>query len=93
MESITSISGGDSGPSGPSRAQDITIVNNAELRANQLNVLNLTRASRPKNTTKAYDPKQEEFKVSSSCSLVAGDEPATQPLLILISPSFPLGIL
>ena len=64
MELITSISGADSGDSSPRRAQDINIVNNAELRANQLNVLNFTRASRPKNTTDAYDPKQEEFKVS-----------------------------
>jgi hypothetical protein len=39
------------------------ITNNAELRANTQNVYAFIRASRPKNTSLVYNPKQEEFKV------------------------------
>jgi hypothetical protein len=47
----------------PSRSQrqnrtEINIVNNAEPRANAQS------ASRPKNTSLAYSPKQREFKVA-----------------------------
>lgn len=41
----------------------INAANNAELRANALNILNLTRAERPKGTSLAYEPKQKEFQV------------------------------
>ncbi len=40
----------------------VDIVNNAELRANAQHVLTSTRAARPKNTTRNYRPKQEEFR-------------------------------
>jgi hypothetical protein len=42
---------------------DINIANNAELRANAQNILAVTRAARPKNTSLSYGPKQKEFKV------------------------------
>jgi hypothetical protein len=42
---------------------EINIANNAELRANAQNILTMIRASRPKNTALAYQPKQHEFKV------------------------------
>jgi len=45
---------------------DRNIVNNAELRTNAQNVFTFIRASRPKNTSLAYSPKQKEFKVYSS---------------------------
>jgi hypothetical protein len=45
------------------RSTDINIVNNAELRANAQSVLTMIRASRPKNTSLVYNPKQKEFKV------------------------------
>ena len=38
---------------------EINIANNAELRANAQHVFALMRAARPKNTSSAYDPKQE----------------------------------
>ena len=44
---------------------EINIVNNAELRANAQSVLTFIRASRPKNTSLMYSPKQAEFKVST----------------------------
>ena len=54
----------------PSRSQrhnrtrmEINIVNNAELRANAQSILTTIRASRPKNTSLMYSPKQKEFKV------------------------------
>jgi hypothetical protein len=47
---------------------EIDIMNNAELRANAQRVLTLTRAARPKNTARAYDPKQREFKVSEQAN-------------------------
>jgi uncharacterized protein YciI len=40
----------------------VDILNNAELRANAQHVLASTRAARPKNTTRAYEPKQIEFQ-------------------------------
>ena len=86
-DSVDSSDSGDSSNSGDSsRTQDIDIANNAELRANQLNVLNFTRASRPKNTTKTYDPKQEEFKVSY---IADGESTSRPPRHLLIPPSFP----
>jgi hypothetical protein len=39
--------------------------NTAELRANTQSVLTAIRTIRPKNTTKGYEPKQDEFKVAS----------------------------
>jgi hypothetical protein len=42
---------------------DINVVNNAELRANAQSILAFIRASRPRNTSLVYSPKQEEFKV------------------------------
>ena len=42
----------------------IDAANNAELRANAQNILETTRATRPKNTVLAYGPKQKEFQVS-----------------------------
>jgi len=42
---------------------EINIANNAELRANAQYVLALTRATRPKNPSLIYKPKQREFKV------------------------------
>ncbi|KAL2801748.1 hypothetical protein BJX63DRAFT_416668 [Aspergillus granulosus] len=42
---------------------EINIANNAELRANAQHILTMIRASRPKNTVLAYEPKQQEFKV------------------------------
>jgi hypothetical protein len=41
----------------------IDIANNAELRANAQEILALTRATRPKNTTLSYTAKQKEFQV------------------------------
>jgi hypothetical protein len=41
----------------------IDIANNVELRANAQHILTETRAARPKNTTLAYKPKQQEFQV------------------------------
>lgn len=49
---------------------EINIANNAELRANAQNILTMVRASRPKNTALAYEPKQNEFKVRASGSVV-----------------------
>jgi hypothetical protein len=40
----------------------VDIANNAELRANAQHVLASTRAARPKNTARNYEPKQEEFR-------------------------------
>lgn len=52
-------------PSGHRRGRaEINIANTAELRANAQNILTMIRASRPKNTALAYQPKQQEFKVS-----------------------------
>jgi hypothetical protein len=42
---------------------EINVANNAELRANAQSILALTRVERPKNTSLAYESKQEEFKV------------------------------
>ena len=42
---------------------DITITNNAELRANAQQILETIREQRPENTHQVYDPKQKEFKV------------------------------
>ena len=42
---------------------EINIANNAELRANAQHILALMRATRPKNTSLAYNLKQKEFKV------------------------------
>jgi hypothetical protein len=52
----------------PSRTQrhsraEVNIINKAELRANTQDVRAEIRASRPKNTSLMYGPKQEEFKV------------------------------
>ena len=47
----------------------IDIANNAELRTNAQHVLSFTHAARPKNTSLAYNPKQEEFKVSRRLAL------------------------
>jgi hypothetical protein len=44
---------------------NVDVVNNAELRANAQHVLATTRAMRPKNTTRNYQPKQREFQVRS----------------------------
>jgi hypothetical protein len=41
----------------------IDVANNAELRANAQYVLESTRAVRPKNTARNYQPKQVEFQV------------------------------
>ena len=41
----------------------IDVANNAELRANAQHVHATTRAARPKNTTRSYNPKQQEFQV------------------------------
>jgi hypothetical protein len=41
----------------------IDIASNAELRANTQHVHATTRAARPKNTTRSYNPKQREFQV------------------------------
>ncbi|KAF2111605.1 hypothetical protein BDV96DRAFT_186112 [Lophiotrema nucula] len=45
-------------------AMDIQVANNAELRANAQRILASTRAARPRNTSLAYEPKQDEFRVS-----------------------------
>jgi len=45
------------------RRAKINAANNAELRANAHDVLATIRTSRPKNTSRAYEPKQREFKV------------------------------
>ena len=44
------------------RAQ-INATNNAELRANTLNIHDGIEASRPENTIRTYIPKQKEFQV------------------------------
>ena len=44
------------------RAQ-INAANDAELRANAVNIHDQIEASRPQNTTRTYDPKQREFQV------------------------------
>ena len=46
----------------PGHCADRAVVNNAELRTNSQNILSMIRASRPKNTASAYEPKQEEFR-------------------------------
>lgn len=38
------------------------LINNAELRANALSILNTIRGARPQNTALSYDSKQEEFR-------------------------------
>ena len=43
------------------RAQ-VDTVNNTELRSNVHDVIMTIRATRPKNTHKAYKPKQKEFR-------------------------------
>lgn len=52
------------------RAAEINIANNAELRANAQNIRTMIRASRPKNTALAYQPKQNEFKVRAGLSVL-----------------------
>jgi len=47
------------------RRAQINASNNAELRANAQDVLETIRQSRPKNTKRAYEPKQREFQVST----------------------------
>lgn len=42
---------------------EINAANNTELRANAQVVLDTIRTSRPKNTSLAYEPKQQEFRV------------------------------
>jgi len=42
---------------------EINAANNAELRANAQDILATIQTSRPKNTSRAYEPKQREFKV------------------------------
>ena len=42
---------------------EINIANNAKLRANAQYILTLTRNTRPKNMSLAYNLKQKEFKV------------------------------
>ena len=37
--------------------------NAAELQANVQHIVSLVRAAGPKNTSKGYEPKQQEFKV------------------------------
>ena len=42
----------------------INTANNAELRANAQNILEITRATRPKNTILTYELKQKKFQIS-----------------------------
>jgi hypothetical protein len=42
---------------------NVDVANHAELHANAQHVLTSTRATRPKNTTLSYEPKQREFQV------------------------------
>ena len=44
------------------RRVELNARNNAELRTNAQNILNMIQDSRPKNTSAAYEPKQKEFK-------------------------------
>lgn len=50
------------------RHTHLDAANAAELQANAQNVISLVHAARPKNTSKGYEPKQQEFKVGSSPS-------------------------
>jgi hypothetical protein len=43
----------------------VDVVNNTELQANAQQVLTSSRVARPMNTTRAYTPKQREFKVGT----------------------------
>jgi len=44
---------------------EIDIVNNAKLRANAQSVRTAIQASRPKNCSLMYSPKQKEFEVAT----------------------------
>lgn len=62
---------------------DRAIVNNAELRANSQNILSMIRAARPKNTTSAYEPKQEEFRRFCQQKEYQDGETVTEDKLLL----------
>jgi len=47
---------------GQARRVELNARNNAELRTNAQNILNMIQDSRPRNTSAAYEPKQKEFK-------------------------------
>jgi hypothetical protein len=46
----------------PYNCTEINIINNAELCTNTQNILTFIQESRPKNTTLAYNPKQESLR-------------------------------
>jgi len=59
------------------------IVNNAELRANAQNILTMLKAARPKNTSSAYEPKQEEFRQFCRRKQYQDGETVTEDKLLL----------
>ena len=62
---------------------DRAVVNNAELRTNSQNILAMIRASRPKNTASAYEPKQEEFRQFCRQKHYQDGETVTEDKLLL----------
>ena len=62
---------------------DRAVVNNAELRANSQNILTMIRAARSKNTTSAYEPKQQEFRRFCQQKQYQDGETVTEDKLLL----------
>ncbi len=67
----------------PGHYADRAVVNNAELRANSQNILSMIKAARPKNTTSAYEPKQEEFRQFCRQKQSQDGETVTEDKLLL----------
>ena len=67
----------------PGHCADRAVVNNAELRTNSQNILSMIRASRPKNTASAYEPKQEEFRQFCRRKQYQDGETVTEDKLLL----------
>lgn len=65
------------------RRPERAIVNNAELRANAQNILTMIKAARPKNTSSAYEPKQEEFRRFCQRKQYQDGETVTEDKLLL----------
>jgi hypothetical protein len=72
---------------------NVDVANHAELHANAQHVLTSTRATRPKNTTLSYEPKQREFQVRRERLVFITVTIASVYLLVLIYSLINLGFL
>ena len=67
---------------GPGRLE-LNAANNAELRANAQNILSIIHDARPKTTSDAYEPKQEEFREFCTRKRYQDGDTVTEDKLLL----------